>query len=94
MSHGLGKLQQRILNYLETAGRWQTAQQVIAGVVDSSQLEPSRSLEVSVRRAAQGLKRRGMTDLGSVSLRPHQQTAYWLPHQAPPDCLNRRVWHS
>ena len=69
MSRGLGKLQQSILEHLETAGRWQTAQQVITSVVDSSQSEPSRSFKVAVRRAAQGLKRRRLIELGSVPLR-------------------------
>ena len=39
MSRGLGKLQRRILEHLETAGRWQSAQQVITALTDSSESE-------------------------------------------------------
>ena len=59
MSRGLGKLQKRIVEHLETAGRWQTAEQVITAVTDSKQSEPSHSSKVVVRQAAQGLNRRG-----------------------------------
>ena len=94
MSRGLGKLQRRILEHLETAGRWQSAQQVITALTDSSESEPSPSFQVSVRRAAQGLRRRRLIEVGSVSLRYHEQTAYWLPDHEPPQFTNHRVWHS
>ena len=94
MSRGLGKLQRRVLEHLETVGRWQSAQEVITALVDSSEAEPSRSFEVSVRRAAQGLKRRGLIEVASVSLRYHEQTAYWLPDHEPPQFTNHRVWNS
>jgi hypothetical protein len=82
------------IEHLGTAGRWQSAQQVITALTDSSDSEPSRSFEVSVRRAAQGLKRRGVIEVGFVSLHPHQQTAYWLPHHEPPQVINSFIWHS
>src|SRR5262245_4567095 len=92
MSRGIGRLQRRVLEALEAAGRWQWVADIVRcihGRVETDvERRPPRSLAVAVRRAVYGLTRRGLVRSGRVQPRyigmESRRFACWLPgHQAP-----------
>ena len=103
MSRGLGKLQTSIIEELRRRGEWRWSTDVVWGVSAALyraghdgdepyyQDNPSRAFEVAVRRAADGLVRRGLIVAGSPEFSQERfKVAWWLPEHQPPK-LKRRI---
>lgn len=86
MSRGLGRLQQAILQHLQSAGHWCWVRDITRALCGPNRQSP-RSGEVSVRRAVRTLAARGLARLGRLPAdpaAPGRSLACWLPqHQAP-----------
>lgn len=94
MSRGIGRLQQDILDELSEGGRCRFALDLISSLWkrDGRAGKPSRSFQVSVWRAIDGLHKRRMirtasslAEVGHTHSKKRKDLAVWLPRQQPPD---------
>jgi hypothetical protein len=92
MSKGLGKLQKDVLAVLADKGKWLYSWEIVTALCERDGKAPTHSFDVSLRRAASSLAKKGLIQTGENQdgqYRPrnggYERLACWLPeHPKPP----------